>query len=134
MYGYTAAEVHGRSPTEVLAEPKDAAVAEFVIERALNGESWSGEFPIKNKYGEQLLVVCANTPYHDENNTIIGAMCLTSDTRPYQVMKVGMSFVPPTRFASELDSQQPLKTSIASKISNLVSIRSNCLKLRILIR
>nr|XP_043619645.1 probable serine/threonine-protein kinase DDB_G0281745 [Erigeron canadensis] len=111
IYGYTAGEVMGRTPTELLAEPKDAAFSDFILKRTVNGESWFGEFPIKNKAGENFVVICANTPYRDEHRRLIGAMCLSSDSRPYQVMKVGeLSVSVP---------QQPLQTSIISKISNL---------------
>ncbi|KAI3743641.1 hypothetical protein L1987_61352 [Smallanthus sonchifolius] len=69
IYGYTAGEVIGRSPTELLAEPKDASLSEMILERTVNGESWCGEFPIKNKCGESFVVICANTPFRDENGT-----------------------------------------------------------------
>ncbi|KAI3677357.1 hypothetical protein L1987_86983 [Smallanthus sonchifolius] len=103
IYGYTAGEVIGRSPTELLAEAKDASLSEIILERTVNGESWCGQFPIKNKSVESFVVICANTPFRDRNGTLVGAMCVSTDSRPYQLN-------------SEL---QPLQTSIASKISNL---------------
>ncbi|XP_071719600.1 uncharacterized protein [Rutidosis leptorrhynchoides] len=119
MYGYTAAEVYGRSPVDVLVEPKDKQAANFVLERALNGESWSGAFPIKNKHGETFVIVVANTPYRDENNRIVGAMSICSDSRQFEVMEVEMSITVPTTFTFDIESQQNMKTSIVSNSSIL---------------
>ncbi|XP_071690808.1 uncharacterized protein [Rutidosis leptorrhynchoides] len=122
IYGYTAAEVLGSSPTEILAEPKFAHLSERILQRTVKGESWSGEFPIKNKSGERFVVICANTPYRDAHRRLIGAMCLSSDSRPYHVMKVGITVSSPTRTASRIhgfDPQQSSSASITSKISNL---------------
>ncbi|XP_076956617.1 uncharacterized protein LOC143631878 isoform X2 [Bidens hawaiensis] len=101
IYGYTASEVIGRTPTELLAEPKDAVFSEMILERTVNGESWSGEFPITNKSGESFVVICANTPFRDETGRLVGAMCMSTDSRPYQATQ-----------------QQPQETSVVSKISN----------------
>ncbi|XP_071688525.1 uncharacterized protein [Rutidosis leptorrhynchoides] len=119
IFGYSAEEVHGRSPLDFIIEPKNAQAAIFVIERALHGESWSGVFPIKNKHGERFLIIVANTPFRDDNNRIIGAMALCSDSRLYQVKEVGMGITVPTTFTYI----QHLKTSTPSEISNSVKLK-----------
>ncbi|GJR45981.1 PAC motif-containing protein [Tanacetum coccineum] len=117
VYGYLASEVIGKSPTELLAEPRDAEASEVILERTVNGDSWYGEFPIKNKNGESFAVICANTPYRDANGRPLGAMCLSSDSRPFRAMKIDASASERTRIG--FDSQPPLQTSITSRISNL---------------
>ncbi|CAI9267722.1 unnamed protein product [Lactuca saligna] len=116
LYGFTPDEVYGKTPTELLVEPKDASLCDDLLERSLKGETWTGEFPIKNKKGERFVVIATNTPFRDEIRGIIGGLCISSDSRPYHARKPAKP---------GFDSPQPLQISIASKISNLVSISYN---------
>lgn len=109
LYGYTSAEAYGKTPTELVVESKDGSLSDYLLERTVNGETWSGEFPIKSKKGERFVIIATNSPFRNENRGLIGGMCVSSASSPYHVR-------------SHIDSQQPLQTSIASKISNLVSI------------
>nr|XP_043612092.1 serine/threonine-protein kinase STY46-like [Erigeron canadensis] len=119
IYRLTAAEVFGKTPTEILVDPKDAALANYLLERTVNGESWSGEFPVTNKWGETFVVLCTNTPFRDENERLIGGICISSDSRPFRKMIMTPTGLNPR---TRIDSQQPRpQTSIASKISNLAS-------------
>ncbi|KAK9068349.1 hypothetical protein SSX86_012460 [Deinandra increscens subsp. villosa] len=106
VYGYTAGEVIGKNPTELLTEPKDASLSHFILEKTVHGESWRGHFPIKNRSGEIFVVVGSNTPFRDGNGRLVGGMCVSTDSRPYQETTVGL-----------INSKQP--TPIALKISNL---------------
>ncbi|KVH90180.1 hypothetical protein Ccrd_007779 [Cynara cardunculus var. scolymus] len=124
LYGYTAAEALGKRPNELLVDATDFPLAEAILQRTAKGENWSGRFPIRNKLGERFLIIATNTPFRDENGTLIGVVCVSSDARPYQEMKPLATISAPRRIASAklgLDPQQPLQTAIASKISNLVS-------------
>ncbi|KAI3792236.1 hypothetical protein L2E82_06110 [Cichorium intybus] len=131
LYGYSAAEALGKTANELLVEPNDLTLAESILQRTAKGENWSGQFPIKNKMGEKFLVIATNTPFRDEHGNLIGVICVSSDTRPYQEMKPLASISAPRRIASAklgLDPQQPLQTAIASKISNLATKVSNKVK------
>ncbi|KAK9079551.1 hypothetical protein SSX86_001223 [Deinandra increscens subsp. villosa] len=124
LYGYTAAEALGRLPNELFVEPDDYHLADAIIQRTIKGEGWSGLFPIRNKRGEKIVIMATNTPFCDENGTLIGVICVSSDTRPYQELKPVGNISAPRRIASAklgLDPQQPLQTAIASKISSLAS-------------
>ncbi|PWA60770.1 PAC motif-containing protein [Artemisia annua] len=124
LYGYTAAEAYGRTPIELLVDPKDALMAEFLLERAAHGENWAGEFPIINKHGKRFVVFCTNTAYRDEDSRLLGGICISGDSRSDQLIKFGLKLYAPTPLASArhgLDYQNPLQTSTASKISNFVS-------------
>ncbi|CAH1454630.1 unnamed protein product [Lactuca virosa] len=112
LYGFTPDEVYGKTPTKLLVEPKDASLCDDLLERSLKGETWTGEFPIKNKKGERFVVIATNTPFRDEIRGIIGGLCISSDSRPYHARKPAKP---------GFDSPQPLQISIASKISNLAS-------------
>lgn len=101
---------------ELIVEPKDTILGGYILKRTLNGESWSGQFPIRNKTGERFVIIATNTPFRDENRRLNGGICVSSDARPYQVMEPGLSVI-----SRNIASQQPLQPSIASKISNLAS-------------
>nr|GFB76271.1 PAC motif-containing protein [Tanacetum cinerariifolium] len=112
IYGFTPDEAYGNTPTQILSDPKDAVLADCLLERTVSGESWSGEFPVTNNRGETFMVLSTLTPFRDGSRKIIGGMCISSDSRPYRKIYPGLRVGPPTRF----DVQQPQQTS---QISNL---------------
>lgn len=135
LYGYSASEALGAYAIELLADPRDYAVASDIVHRVEMGESWTGQFPVKNKGGERFLVVATNTPFYDDDGALVGLICVSTDSRPFQeaqsVVSVSRdlenesSLSRPRSIASAklgLDLQQPLQAAIASKISDLVSI------------
>ncbi|KAL8255951.1 hypothetical protein R6Q59_031018 [Mikania micrantha] len=131
LYCYTAAEALTKTPIELLVEPDDYPLADAIIQQSLKGESWSGQFPVRNKKGEKFIVIATHTPFRDENGKLAGVICVSSDTRPFRDMKPVQNFCSPERTASAklgLDPRQPLQTAIASKISNLASKVSNKVK------
>lgn len=134
LYGFPAAEALGKSPIELLCDPQDVGVAHNIVHRVSKGESWTGQFPVKNKNGERFTAVVTNTPFYDDDGTLVGIICVSNDMRPFQEMKVPMSGEKHPESESNysrskanvtaklsLDPQQPLQTAIASKITNLVS-------------
>lgn len=104
------------------------------------GESWTGQIPVKNKKEERFTAILTNTPFYDDDGTLVGIICVSSDSRPFREMRVDLvelsgvkhserdsSFNQPKTGATitnklGLDPQQPLQAAIASKISNLVSL------------
>ncbi|CAK7326340.1 unnamed protein product [Dovyalis caffra] len=144
LYGYSAAEALGQEDIELLIDPRDYAVANGIIQRVSMGEKWTGKFPVKNKMGERFTVVATNTPLYDDDGALVGIICVSSDSRPFQEMGVASS--DPRNLEAEsscsrsrnivmnklgLDSQQPLQAAVASKISNLASKMSNKVKSKI---
>lgn len=105
------------------------------MRRTLAGESWTGQFPIKTKRGEKFIVVSTNTPFYDNHQKLVGVICVSTDSRPFQDMRTSLSAAQqseanssisrPRRIASArlgIDPQQPLQVAIASKISDMVSV------------
>lgn len=134
LYGFSAAEVLGKDAVELLVDPQDFALAHNIMQSVFHGENWTGQFPVKNKMGERFTIVATNTPFCDDDGSVVGVICVSSDARPFLSARVA----PSGHRASEgdsgfsrsrsavasklgLDTQQPLQTAIASKISNLVS-------------
>lgn len=139
LYGYSAEEALGQQAIELLSDVQDYAIANNIVDRVSRGESWTGQFPVKNKMGERFLAVATNTPFYDDDGTLIGIICVSSDSRPFQEIRVAMSnerqseanaSYNRSRSSSAtaklgLDPQQPIQAAIASKISNLASKVSN---------
>lgn len=135
LYGYSAEEALGQDAVELLIDARDYAVANNIIQRVTMGDSWTGQLPVKNKRGDRFVVLASNTPFYDDDGSLVGIICVSSDSRPFQNIKddfsgtryteAGLSFSRPRSIASAklgLDPQQPLQVAIASKISNLVSL------------
>lgn len=133
LYGYSAAEALGQDGIELLVDPRDFDIANNIVQRVAMGESWKGQFPVKNKMGDRFLAVVTDTPFYDDDGTLIGIICVSSDSRPFQETKLEISDSkhPESSFSRSrntvttklgLDPQQPLQVAIASKISNLVSL------------
>lgn len=87
--------------------------------------------------GDRFSAVSTNTPFYDDDGTLVGIICVSSDSRSFQEMRVEPSGVknsePDSSFSWPrsgltitnklgLDPQQPLQVAITSKISNLVSL------------
>ncbi|WZZ29887.1 hypothetical protein YC2023_013288 [Brassica napus] len=150
QFGYTAEEVVGQDPINVMVEDRDAAFAMNVAQRCVRGESWTGEFPVKSKSGKIFSAVTTCSPFYDDDGSLVGIISITSDTAPYLKSRISLSkskskqgetTSSPARnsFASKLgldskgvvisklgiDSHQPLQAAIASKISDLASKVSN---------
>ncbi|XVF28203.1 hypothetical protein REPUB_Repub15cG0008800 [Reevesia pubescens] len=144
LYGYSAAEALGQVAVELLCDPRDFEVAHNIIHRVMMGESWTGQFSVKNKTGDRFWAVVTNTPFYDDDGSLVGIICVSSDSRPFQEMKVALSAERQAEGDSTfsrsktaisaklgLDPQQPLQAAIASKITNLASKVSNKVKSKI---
>uniref|UniRef100_A0A7N1A0V8 non-specific serine/threonine protein kinase n=1 Tax=Kalanchoe fedtschenkoi TaxID=63787 RepID=A0A7N1A0V8_KALFE len=135
LFGHTTSEALGESIIELAIGEEDHGAARSIISKVYEGESWTGLFPCKNKWGERLLVLATNTPLYDDDGILVGEVCIACDSQPFE--KVVLPLVneqregePHSSFsrlrnrtASKLglDPQQPLQAAITSRISNLAS-------------
>lgn len=102
------------------------------------GKCWRGKFPVKHKSGERFNIVASNTPLYDDDGSLVGLICLSTDTRTLEEIlghstsgKVYPSSAKPRVQLNgsksgllnkvSCDSQQPLQSAITSRITNLVS-------------
>lgn len=127
MYGYSAAEALGQDAIELLVDGRDINVANNIIHRITLGESWTGKFPVKNKQGERFLAMVTNTPFYDDDGSLVGIICVSNDSQCFQDAMSPLSFSKPNARIGcgnkgVSDSQQPLQVALASKLSNLVSL------------
>ncbi|KAK4755677.1 hypothetical protein SAY87_009434 [Trapa incisa] len=88
LYGYSAAEALGKDAIELLIDPQDFDLANKIVEHVKMGEHCTGQIPVKNKAGEKLLAVATNSPFYDDENSLVGIICVSSDSRPFHDLKV----------------------------------------------
>ncbi|PWA85921.1 PAS domain-containing protein tyrosine kinase family protein [Artemisia annua] len=122
IFGYTATEALGKTPADLSAGPAYGELANHLLQQAVKGESWSGEFPVRNKNRELFNVACSVVPYRDEYGTVIGVLSVSTDARQFRELRPGLSA--PKRSSSDNfgnDLHQPLQTTITSMISNMAS-------------
>ncbi|KAF8085150.1 hypothetical protein N665_0678s0009 [Sinapis alba] len=148
IYGYTAEEVVGKNPVDVMVDERDAPFAVNVAQRCVSGESWTGEFPLKSKSGERVSAVCTCSPFYDDEGSLVGIISITGNTEPYLHPRLSLatlkakedetssssgrnSFAARLGFGTKgagLDSHQPIQAAITSKISDLASKVTNKVK------
>ncbi|KAF7070921.1 hypothetical protein CFC21_076356 [Triticum aestivum] len=151
LYGYPASEVLGQDALMLLVDSRDLSVVNDMFRRISLGESWTGKFPVKNKAGDRFLAVGTNTPFYDEDGSLVGIICVSSDSRALEEILSG----PSTSARSHSESSSPSccdgscsnsnrKTSllnrnpfdpqqstIASKITNLANKVTNKVRSRV---
>ncbi|KAF9593490.1 hypothetical protein IFM89_023602 [Coptis chinensis] len=143
LYGYSTSEALGQDATELLTDTQDFDVANNIIQRITMGESWTGKFPVKNKLGERFVAVTTNTPFYDDDGSLVGIICVSSDSRRFLEMQIPIlgskcsdvdsSFGrprsgPTTKFG--IIPEQSLQVA-ASRISNLASKVTNKVRSKI---
>ncbi|XP_075097159.1 uncharacterized protein LOC107766684 isoform X2 [Nicotiana tabacum] len=144
LYGYSAEEALGQDTIELLADAQDYGDAANIIDLAVKrGESWTGQFPVKNKQGDRFVIIVTTSPFYDDDGTFVGVISVSSNARDFQEtgfasmevkqLESDARFRARTLASSKLgpDPQQPLQVTIASKISNLASKVSNKVKSKI---
>ncbi|GMH28548.1 hypothetical protein Nepgr_030391 [Nepenthes gracilis] len=143
LYGYSAAEALGKGAYELLLDAQDFAAADNIVRHVMMGQRWIGQFPVKDRMGKRFLAIVTNTPFYDDGGTLIGIICVSSDSKPFQEMKVmsdiknldtDSGFRRPKSSATTklgLDPDQPLQAAIASKITNLATKVSNKVRSKI---
>ncbi|KAL0675782.1 hypothetical protein Bca4012_003763 [Brassica carinata] len=149
QFGYTAEEAVGQNPINVMVDDQDAAFAMNIAQRCFNGESWTGEFPVRSKSGHRFSAVTTCSPFYDDAGSLVGIISLTSKSAPYlhpiislaklKAKQGGVNSSPVSSFVSKrgleskgavlsklgLDSHQPIQAAIASKMSDLACKVSN---------
>uniref|UniRef100_J3NE67 non-specific serine/threonine protein kinase n=2 Tax=Oryza brachyantha TaxID=4533 RepID=J3NE67_ORYBR len=137
----------------LLIDSCDINVVNDIFRRISLGESWTGKFPVKNKAGDRFSAVTTNTPFYDEDGSLVGIVCVSTDLRTMEeiVSSPSISARPHPESSrpfceascsnnnrksnllsrSPFDSQQPLQSTIASKITNLATKVTNKVRSRV---
>uniref|UniRef100_A0A0D9XVA2 non-specific serine/threonine protein kinase n=1 Tax=Leersia perrieri TaxID=77586 RepID=A0A0D9XVA2_9ORYZ len=81
LYGYSVPEAVGQDALELIVHPSDYGAANDIIQNIFMGKCWRGKFPVKHKSGERFHIVASNTPLYDDDGSLVGLICLSTDTR-----------------------------------------------------
>ncbi|MCL7030890.1 hypothetical protein MKW94_008866, partial [Papaver nudicaule] len=84
LYGYSTSEVLGQHILDIFVDVKEAREdAIDILQRNVAGETWTGNFPVKNKQGKRFVVFVTNTPLYDDYGSIIGIICVSFDVQSF---------------------------------------------------
>ncbi|RLN01048.1 dual specificity protein kinase shkD isoform X2 [Panicum miliaceum] len=81
LFGYPASEALGQDALMLLVDSRDHNVVNDIFRRISMGESWTGKFPVKNRGGDRFSAIATNTPFYDEDGSLVGIIFLSSDSR-----------------------------------------------------
>eukprot|EP00252_Welwitschia_mirabilis_P006836 TRINITY_DN17744_c0_g1_i1.p1 TRINITY_DN17744_c0_g1~~TRINITY_DN17744_c0_g1_i1.p1 ORF type:complete len:785 (-),score=139.45 TRINITY_DN17744_c0_g1_i1:397-2751(-) len=128
LYGYSQAEAVGQNIIDLIIDKRHADVAYNILNRCSSGESWKGNFPVRNKSGESFTVLATNTPFYDDDGSLVGVISVSTDAQGLHespVVSISQACERLQRSASKVkakfDIQNPLQIPLASKISNLAN-------------
>ncbi|XP_074281537.1 uncharacterized protein LOC141606348 [Silene latifolia] len=130
LYGYTSAEAVGRDICELLVSNHDMALAQVILRRCTMGQTWTGQFPVTHKTGRKFTIMATTTPFHDDDGTLIGSICVSCDSKLFTDTQVSISDPQEDDMSRDADQPQPqpLLTATVSKITKLVSRVSNTVR------
>eukprot|EP01018_Ginkgo_biloba_P013381 Gb_10075 [translate_table: standard] len=135
LYGYTASEAVGQNVVQLLMDNSNIDVANQLVNQLVEGQSLTGQFPLRKKSGDVFVAAVTNTPLYDEAGTFVGIICVSSDARPFcgeaAPLIDNKSFLcreagdQRSRISdiskSKIESQHAFQIPLASKISTLAS-------------
>lgn len=78
LYGWTQAEVLGRSMMGVTMLPQVAPAAQMMADLR-QGESWSGEFMVRRRDGSTFPAHVTNSPFYDVQGNLLGIVGISRD-------------------------------------------------------
>ncbi|BBN15959.1 protein MpMAPKKK16 [Marchantia polymorpha subsp. ruderalis] len=84
LFGYTEREAIGQNVLELLCSEDTYQVASQLVARISMGESWTGQFPLRRRSGEEFMAMVTDTPMIDDRGRIVGIIAVSSDARPYR--------------------------------------------------
>ena len=79
LYGWLQAEVLGKSVLQVTPAAGDELQAVDIMARLKQGQTWSGEFRVRDRHGRVFTAAVHNTPLFDTAGQIIGIVGISSD-------------------------------------------------------
>ncbi len=107
LYGWTAAEAVGRNIVEVTPADVSRDMARDIMKRLAGGETWAGEFTVRDKAGRSFLTHVTNAPIADQSGRLVGVL--------------GMSVLADRRHDAQLES---INRELKHHIQNLFAVAS----------
>jgi PAS domain S-box-containing protein len=79
IYGWTPEEAIGKNIMELTTIATDEDEANQIMEKLVKGQTWSGEFKVRNKQGTNFPAFITNSPIYNDNNILSGIIGISSD-------------------------------------------------------
>tara|TARA_R110002051_G_scaffold99857_1_gene170244 strand:- start:49566 stop:53987 length:4422 start_codon:yes stop_codon:yes gene_type:complete len=79
IYGWTPEEAIGKNIMELTTIDTDEEKANQIMEVLKKGQTWSGEFKVRNKQGINFPAFITNSPIYNDDNTLSGIIGISSD-------------------------------------------------------
>lgn len=123
LYGWKDSEATGRPFWELIIEDEYVPYMEKIREKLRFGQSWSGQFPFKKRFGETFMALVTENPLY-EDGELIGVVTVSSDAAVFNSIR-NQSRAPRDNMKRIQWQQRPQIASVpqmASSISDLVLI------------
>ncbi len=79
MYGWKEHEILGGNIMQITVSEKMKRQATLIIRNLREGKSWTGEFLVRNKSGDEFPALVTDSPFYDENNELAGIIGVSRD-------------------------------------------------------
>ncbi len=79
IYGWTAEEATGMNIIDATTPEVNREQAMQIMQVLKEGQTWSGEFNVRNKNGDSFPALITNTAIYDENNVMSGIIGISTD-------------------------------------------------------
>jgi diguanylate cyclase (GGDEF)-like protein/PAS domain S-box-containing protein len=79
LYGWSAAEVLGRTVTEVLVPRASASAGFEIMEQVVEGHSWTGEFVVQRRDGTSFPCKVTDSPLRNPSGAVVGVIGISVD-------------------------------------------------------
>ncbi|MEA2594436.1 MAG: hypothetical protein QOF01_905 [Thermomicrobiales bacterium] len=79
LYGWRRSEAIGRTIPDLIVAPGEAGIAEAILRRVAEGESWEGEFVCRRKDGREVPVHVVDSPVYGADGRLMGIVGVSVD-------------------------------------------------------
>ena len=79
LYGWSREETLGHNITELTVGPKEAEVANEIMEQLRAGKPWEGEFEVQRKDGSTFFAQVTNSLIYDAQGRVVGIVGISTD-------------------------------------------------------
>lgn len=111
LYGWTRDEVLGRDVVDVTPSELARDEARAIMERLCRGESWVGEFQVRDKAGRSFTARVSDSPVFDERGELIAIIGVSADVSQRKQLEETLRFLSSAgeALASSLDYEETLR-------------------------